>query len=215
MNRFTRALLGALLLVTAFASVALAEWKLEPVKWSHPGITSTTDFGAVALATHRGWVKDTTWVPIAAARIDTTAEFSLMNCETPTAQDFGSTGSTVDSLAGAWVFFVPDSNVASTIVWGAATVSIQANYGQGANWQTVYTYTADPTSGQKQLAIPIFVRAGITTDLGPKLDFPMGAFAPRCRAIFTGGTSAAGPSTRVYVKKFVGKGSVEHDAQNW
>lgn len=214
MKRFTRALFGALLLLTAFASTALAEWKLEPVKWSHPGLTSSQD-GTTWAGLRGGFLRDTLYLPIAASKVDTTAEFSLMNCESPTASDMGKTSTTVDTLAGAYVIFQPDSAVASTITWGAATCAIQVNYGNGANWQTAYTYTLDPTAGQKQFVVPIYWVSTPANDTAPALGQVGAIFGPRVRAIFTGGTSAAGPSTRVFVKKFVGKGSVEHDAQNW
>lgn len=215
MKRFTRALFGALLLLTAFASTALAEWHFEPVKWSHPGITSSTDFGSVALAVHRGFVRDTTWIPMAVARVDTSAEFSLLDCDPIPPAQYGRTAATGDSTALAFVCLVADSSVASTVTWNSTAVQLQVNYGRGAGWQNASNGSGIPTSGQKVLIAPIWASlSALTNDLPIDLTSPLGNVAPRARIIVTGGAaSVAAPSTRIYVKKWM-HSNAERDAGN-
>lgn len=209
-QRITRALFGALLLTTALVATANAAWVYQPVKWTHPGLTSSQD--GTLFANHKGFVRDTTWLPMAAAKVDTTAEFSLSDAELIGPAEYGRTSTTADTLVGAWVLLVADSNVASSVNWKNTTVTLQVNYGSGAGWQTAPTLTVTMTDGQKVLPIPLVASVpALTNDIPVDLTTPVLAFgAPRYRAIVTGGTSVAAPMTRVYVKKFI-RGVQEFD----
>lgn len=211
MKRFARAALGALLLLSIFALPALAEWRLEPIKWTHPGLTSS---GTSATANFkRGFVRDTTWLPAFASVADTSAEFSLMDCDPPPPAQFGTINTTIDSLPLAYVVVVADSSVASSAVWDA-TVALQLNYGKGANWTAGKIGSPLPTAGQGALFAPIWSRLPVVTaDLPIDMSSPTLNQAPRCRVIVTGGTNVAVPSMRLYVRKWV-QSTAERDAGN-
>lgn len=200
MKRFALALL-CVLGVAASAGDALAYWKLQPVKWTHPGTTPHSDFTVVAGL--RGWARDTLTIPMAAAKVDTSAEFSLLDCDMPTPIDYGRTATTGDSTAFAFVCLVADSGVASSVNWKNTTVALQVNYGDGAGWQTGLSWATLPTDGQKVNILPIWSSlSALTNDLPVDLTSPLGLVAPRARIIVTGGTAVAAPQTRIYVKKF-------------
>lgn len=217
MKIFHRAVLGALLLIAAITAPALAEFHMVPVKWTHPGVTSSTNFGAVVLATHRGYVRDTTWIPMAASRVDTTAEFSLLDCDPIPSFATGHTSTTQDTTLLAYVVLTSDSTAASSVDWDQSTVAMQVNYGDRiGGWETAFTFhgSLDWVSGQKSVRVPI--AAGVTTnttDSFADYNASLANVAPRCRLIVTGSAAVAAPSARVFVMKWNAT-SIEKDAGN-
>lgn len=197
-------LLFAVLGLCLFSSSAFAEWKMTDVPWSHPGAMEALSAGSsgTTFVGLRGWLRDTLYIPMADSKVDTTGEWTMLDAEPVSPVEYGRTSTTPDTAIAGYVVLVPDSATASTIVWGAATAVLQVNYGRGANWQTLSSLTISPTSGSKQLFVPIITSTATqTVDLGPTAP-PLTAFAPRMRLIFTGGASAAGPQTRVRVLKY-------------
>jgi len=202
----------------AFAAPAFAGWKLDDkVKWRHFGrgdIGFSENGFATATSTPispRG--SDTLWVSAAPARVDTTSEWSMLDCDTEPLTTQGA--NTADSLAAAYFIIAADSNVASTVNFKNTTVTFQVNYGFNAgNWQTIFgaAISTLPTDGTKTLIVPIFRRlAAITTDLGIDLGHPGDAFAPRMRALVTWGTAAAAPQCRIRIKKWAGGYDVKQE----
>ncbi|HXJ68250.1 MAG TPA: hypothetical protein VNM39_05045, partial [Verrucomicrobiae bacterium] len=134
LNRLVRRwLLPALaLLFVGLALPAHAAWNYEPLKWRH--------FGRGDLGFSEGSVvprgSDTTYVSAAAARVDTTTEWNMLDAEPQTPTSIG--GTAADSSQIGAVIVCGDSTVASTFTWAATTVTIQVNYGQqNTGWTTV------------------------------------------------------------------------------
>lgn len=201
MKKLLFALVGLCLMVAS----ASADWRMEDLKWTHPGATYST--GASQMVIVRGFLRDTTWLPLTgsgAAVSDTSTEFSMLDCSAPSAQIFGHT-STADTLTAAVVYLVADSSVSSTIVTEALVWTIQANYSQTSNaqWVTINSGTVGKTtSGHKVQAFPIYTVSRQDTDLSPDVLSPMYVFAPRLRVIITSAGSVAMPSARLRVKKW-------------
>ena len=199
MKHLTRIAL-AMLLVTAFAATAHADWNTVPVMWKHWGLTESN---AATFSGLRGWMRDTTYIPMAAAKVDTSAAFSLEDVDMITNLDFGRTATTGDSVASAYVVLVADSSVASSVNWKDTSVKLQVNYGQGAGWQDAQSWALLMTDGQKVMPLPIWqATATITNDLPINLASPSLLYAPSCRVIVTGGTSVAAPQTRIFIRKY-------------
>lgn len=208
LNRLTaRWLVPALLSIAAllcFSTPADAAWKLENVKWRMNG-RQAIGFGAPD-----GRGTDTTYVSAAPARADTTTEWSMIDAE-PYAFGNG-IPTTADSVFAGHVIVAGDSAVASTVDFTGTTVTLQVNYGDRAGgWQNFASAISPlPTAGTKSVFIPLLARnVSITADIGPDYLSPGQIFAPRLRAIVTWGTSAAVPSARVRVRKWIGIGTAE------
>lgn len=206
MKRFTGALMGALLTLTAlvtFSSPSEAAWKWEygangGPKWHHTG---RGDLGFSENGTTRS--SDTLYVSAAPARADTTTEWTMLDVDAIGYIEQGS--ATADSVASAYFVIQSDSTTASTVNFKNTTVTLQVNYGQNiGGWSTVRSALSPlATDGAKILIVPIWDRlAAITTDLGIDLAHPFDSHAPRMRAIVTWGTSAAAPSSAIGIKKF-------------
>lgn len=194
--------------LAAWAGSAHAGWTLDDkVRWRHFG-RGDIGFSEAGFATSlsnpvtpRG--SDTMYVCAAPARVDTTTEFSLLDCDAQPTTSQGATA--VDSLVGAWFIIVADSNVASTVNFKNTTVTFQVNYGGNAgNWQTVFSAVSTlATDGTKNLIVPIWRRlAAVSTDLGIDYTYPDAIMAPRVRALVTWGTSSAAPQCRIRIKKW-------------
>lgn len=203
MKRFTGALMGALLILTAFAGVSEASWDYQigengGPKWRHFG---RGDIGFSENGSLR--YSDTLYVSAAPARVDTTTEWSMLDVDAIGYIEQGSAAA--DSIASAYFVIQGDSTVASTVSFKNTTVTLQVNYGRNnAGWVTVRSALSTlATDGTKTLIVPIWDRlAAITTDLGIDLAHPFDSHAPRMRALVTWGTSAAVPSAIVGIKKF-------------
>lgn len=203
MKKILFVLLGLCLAVSA----AHADWKYTDIPWTHPGIAADLQNGSSGTTTVglRGWLRDTTYIPMAAAKVDTTGEWTMTDCEFVNPVTYGHPAA--DTAFAGFFLLVADSAVGSTVHFGdGCTVELQVNYGRSsAGWNSLVTYTLNPTSGNKVLAVPITsALVAVDTDVskGSTAAPVIRALAPRMRAIFTGGTSAAAPQTRIRVLKF-------------
>lgn len=144
MKRFSRALLGALLLTSALVSVASAgRWVERQVPWQR---SNTTDGLYFQSPTTTG----------AAAKVDTTSSFSLNDAQ-PFPLSLGWGGTTLDTVVVAKLIIYADSSVASSIDFGSTSVSIQANSGVNASgWQAARTVATLNTAAQKYIEVPIY-----------------------------------------------------------
>ena len=173
---FSALALTALALVS-FTATANAGWSYESVKWRHLGR------GALGFSENgTARICDTLYVSAAPARVDTTAAWSMLDCDNLFATEQGQTATTADSLAPAYVVIQADSSVASSVNFKNTTVTIQVNYGtSSAGWQTLHSALSPlATDGTKTLIVPVFQRLlSITTDLGIDLTMPGSCFAPQ------------------------------------
>jgi len=207
-HKFLRWLAPALFVLVGFIGLvpsAHAAWTYEPLKWRHFG---RGDLGfSEGSVTPRG--SDTTYVSAAAARVDTTTEWNMMETEPQTPTSIG--GTAADSSQIGAVIVTGDSAVASTFTWAATTITIQVNYGsQNTGWTTVGAAISPlGTTTQKAIIAPMIPCPVGTAHLGSTtFNAAYNYYAPRCRALVTWGTAAAVPSARVYVRKWIGSSVV-------
>lgn len=190
MKRFTGALMGALLILTAFASVSEAgRWVQVPGTWYQQNTTNGVGY---MLATN---------VTAAQAKVDTTSVFSLDEAEIPPAPIGWKISATAqDTTVLAKLIFYGDSTVASTIVGDATTFNLQCNSGARATgWQDLYTYSSLNTSGQKYIEVPIWLNraATITRDLYINRTGDLSLFGNSFRVIVTwNGATVAMPTAK-------------------
>jgi hypothetical protein len=197
----------AALSITLGALPAKAAWTYEPVKWRRQNNATGYNGGVYGIPTTVPF--DTTYASAAAARVDTTAEWNMLDAEPPAAVSGSAT--TADSTQVAAVVVAGDSTVASTFAWAATTVTVQVNYGQSNTGWTTVGAAISPlgTTTQKAILAPLFTTPVGTAHIGSTtFNAAFNIFAPRCRALVTWGTAAAVPMARVYVRKWVAAGSV-------
>ncbi len=207
LNRtLTRWLLPALLMLVAVP--AFAAWNYEAVKWRHFG---RGDLGfSEGSVTPRG--SDTLYVSAAAARVDTTTAWNMLDAEPSPTGTISIGGATADSTQVGAVIVVGDSAVASTFAWGATTMQLQVNYGANSTGWTSVGSTISPlaTTTQKSIVFPIWNLPVATAHLGSTtFNATYNVFAPNVRALITWGTAAAVPQARVYVRKWIGTGVIQ------
>src|SRR5690349_3642218 len=132
LRRWLLPALGLMFLVSALP--AHAAWTYEPVKWRRQNNATGYNGGVYGIPPTIPF--DTTFVSAAASRVDTTAEWNMLDTEPQSPTTIG--GTAADSSQVAAVVVCGDSTVASTFAWAATTVTIQVNYGvNGAGWTTV------------------------------------------------------------------------------
>jgi hypothetical protein len=219
LNRImARWLMPALLVIvalSAFSPPADAAWtitKRGDINWRHRGA------GAIGFGQPASGFSDTSSVSAAPARLDTTTEWSMLNCDNMTVGAQGTV--TEDSLAPAYFILQADSSVASSVAYTTTAIQFQVNYGSSdVGWVSTNgtAYPHNFTNLAKIVHQPIWSRVsglldkdamaeagGATTGATP------GIFAPRMRAIVTWGTAAAVPTCRIFVKKWVTEQAITH-----
>jgi hypothetical protein len=219
LNRIkARWLTPALLVVAAFvgfAPSAKATWSYEQLRWRHfgRGDIGFSENGPVTPTSNpvspRG--SDTLYVSGAAARVDTSTAFNMLDSEPSPTGAVSIGGSTADSSQVGAVILAADSTVLSTLAWAATICQFQVNYGQNSTGWTSVGSTISPlgTTTQKALVFPMWQLPVTTAHLGSTtFNSTYNIFAPQVRVLITWGTAAAVPSARLYVRKWVGTGSI-------
>lgn len=212
LNRLLRRwTLPALALLFTFQALPVhAAWSLEPVKWRRQNNATGYNGGVYGIPLTVPF--DTATVTAAASRVDTTAEWNMLDTE-PSSLGATIGGSTADSTQLGAFIVCGDSTVASSFTWGATTCQFQVNYGtQSTGWTSVgSTISPLATTTQKAIIFPIWQLPVATAHLGSTaFNATYNIFAPRCRAIITWGASAAVPTARAYVRKWIGTGYIQH-----
>lgn len=185
MKRFTGALMGALLILTALASVAEARWIQVDVPWER---SNTTDGLYSAQPKTTG----------AAAKVDTTSKFNL-DYAMPFPLALGWGGTTLDTVVVAKLVIYGDSTTASTINFKDASVVIQGSYGSaGTSWATVRTVATLNTDGVKFIEVPIYAsNNAVSKQLYIDSTGDLSLFGRTLRAIITeGATGSAVPAMK-------------------
>lgn len=199
MKRLTFAVLLCAAALSLAAGVAQAKWsEPEHVLWKreHWNTVGTTMVNS----------PDTTWTTLAASKVDTTKAFSLLDCDTPFAGQYGMTTTTADSIPFAHVVIYGDSSVAGTLTFGQATCAVQVKWGDGPlGWTTVKTYTCTTTDAVRAWNIPLFnelTSGAAGSTYGKDLVQENWQFAPSVRLIVTGAAGTAVQKAAIKLVKY-------------
>ena len=201
----------ALAFVVGLVGSASAAWNYESVKWRRQNNATGYNGGVYGIPPNGVGLLDTTYVSAAAARVDTTNAWNMLEAEPSPTGTISIGGATADSSQVGAVIVSGDSSVASTFAWGATTMQLQVNYGSNSTGWTSVGGTISPlaTTTQKAIVFPIWNLPVATAHLGSTtFNASYNVFAPAVRAIITWGTAAAVPSARVYVRKWLGTGVI-------
>ena len=205
-----RGLVLAFVGVLALTAPALAAWNYESVMWQRSNNATGTKGGVYGIPPRVPF--DTLYVTGAAARIDTTAAWNMLDSEPSPTGTISIGGATADSSQVGAFIIAADSSVASTLAWAATTVQFQVNYGLNASGWTSVGSTISPlgTTTQKALIFPMWNLPVATAHLGStSFNATYNIFAPQVRAIVTWGAAAAAPQSRAFVRKWLGTGVVQ------
>ena len=205
------ALMALAFAVTLAPAPVKAAWTYDPVLWRRQNNAVGYNGGTYGIPANGVGFKDTLFVSAAAARLDTTNSWSMLDAEVSPIGAVSLGATTVDSSVVATVIVAGDSTVASAFVWAATTIQLQVNYGSNASGWTSYgpSISPLPTTTQKAAYFPVFQFPVATAHLGSTTNYhTYGQYAPAMRAIVTWGTAAAVPSARVYVRKWIGNSTI-------